>query len=401
MRRILAVCLLFTGCPIGYSQAAPSANRGVANLRYSFRYSEMADFGGNLGTWHTITPSGSLDYDNGRKRFPFSLEYVGGYTSALSGPSYTAGLFQRLFLLQGMSFGKSTISLSDDVSYRPESPTTGFSGIPGIGEPIGTGTNTPPSQLILTVNSHALENAVHGGFRRILSPRSILNVEAAHDFLHFPDNNGIDTRSFTTSAGITIRLDPRNRITTQYGFSQYGYSGYDLQVKSNLVTLGLDKSWTRSLRTSLAAGLEWINSSKVSVPSSVGPALQTGLDYQKRRTTIAFSYSHETSAGSGYMLGSKFDDVSGNVSTEFNRALRFEMNGGYRHTSQLGHTWNISGAYGGVQASWQISRHFETFVNYTATSQSSSVQGISNVLNEMMHTLGCGIGFTKGNKPIR
>ena len=160
MRTTFLIALLFAAGPISYGQAVPSASTGTASLQYSVRYSETAEFGGTIGNWHTITPSASLDYANGRKGFPFSLEYAGGYTSSLSGPSYSNGLFQRLLVSQGIEHAKWNLLMSDDVSYRPQAPTTGFSGIPGIGEPIGGGTNLPPGQLILTLNTHALENIV-------------------------------------------------------------------------------------------------------------------------------------------------------------------------------------------------------------------------------------------------
>jgi hypothetical protein len=130
-------------------------------------------------------------------------------------------------------------------------------------------------------------------------------------------------------------------------------------------------------------------------------AAQADLEYQRHQTSVDLNYMREVSAGSGYMIGSESDAVSASFSRELNRTLVFEMNGGYRHTSQLATNWNVSGAFGGVQASRQIGRSLNAFVNYTAMSQSSSMQVPANVLNEMMHTLSCGIAFTKGMKPVR
>src|SRR5215469_2969983 len=401
-RTTCTLALFLAACQSTYSQVAPSATNGNADLRYSIRYSETAEFGGTLGNWHTIAPSASLDYANGRKRFPFSAEYAGGYTAALSGPAYSTGVFQHLLLSQGLNLRKWNFAINDDISYRPQSPTTGFSGIPGTGEPIGSEAGLPPSQLILTLNTHALDNVAGGQLRHMLNYRSILNVEANHDLLHFPDSNGLDTSSAMASAGVDFRLGARTSLMTQYTFSQFSYSSYDFHIRTNAVTAGFSKSWTRWFHTSAAVGPEWVNSSKnVFMPPSTGVTANADLGYQRRQTSVDLNYARQISAGSGYMFGSESDTVSASFSRELNRAFTFEMNGGYRQTSQLATAWNVSGAFGGVQASRRIGRNLNSFVNYTAMSQNSSMQVPTNVLNEMMQTLSCGIGFTKESKSVR
>src|SRR5579859_680983 len=122
MKTTFTIVLLLAACAMGFGQATPSATSGGSYFQYSAHYSEAAQFGGELGNWHTVTPSASLSYANGRKRFPFSLEFAGGYTATPSGPDYTSGFFQHLYISQGIGRGKWTIGVSDDVSYRPQSP---------------------------------------------------------------------------------------------------------------------------------------------------------------------------------------------------------------------------------------------------------------------------------------
>src|SRR4051794_8797744 len=187
MKTIPAVFWLLATSGIAFGQVVPSASSGRAELGYSIRYSEIANFGGTLGDWHTITPSGSLTYINGHSRFPFSLEYAGGYTATLSGEPYSTGVFQRLFLSEELHYHKWTFGVGDDVSYRPQSPTTGFSGIPGTGEPIGSGTSGSPNQFILTLDTYALENVSRGEVEHLLNFRTTLDIEASFDYLHYPD----------------------------------------------------------------------------------------------------------------------------------------------------------------------------------------------------------------------
>jgi hypothetical protein len=92
----LLALLYFAATPLAYNQSSPSATSGAADLTYAMRFSETANFGGTLDNWNTINPSGSVNYTNGRKTHPFELDYAGGYTATLSGPSYSTGIFQRL-----------------------------------------------------------------------------------------------------------------------------------------------------------------------------------------------------------------------------------------------------------------------------------------------------------------
>lgn len=399
MRMTVILALLFVTCAGVYSQAVPSGAVGKANLSYSFRYSESAETGGTLGDWHTITPSASLDYSNGSKKFPFSLEFAGGYTAALSGPSYTAGAFQHLSISQGITRGRWNLLGSDDISYRPQAPTTGFSGIPGTGEPIGGVSSTPASQLILTLNTHALENVAQGELTRALNYRSSLNVEAGQVYLHYPDSNGIDSRSWMGGAGLDLRLGARTSFTTLYSFSQISYSGYNFHFMTNTGMIGAQRAWTRSLSMSGAVGPQWVSASSNAFPLTTYVAAQAAASYQRRSASFNLSYSRSIDAGSGYMVGSKADQTSAGLSRQFHRDIVLEMNGGYRHSSELTSPWVVSGAYGGVQGTWRIGRNLSAFANYTATSQNSTQPVPSNVLEQLMQTFSFGIGFTKGVRP--
>ena len=66
------------------------------NLHYDFHYSEMAEFGSAVGNWQTANASASVAYASDNVRRPFSLNYSGGYTWTITGPSYSTGAFQRL-----------------------------------------------------------------------------------------------------------------------------------------------------------------------------------------------------------------------------------------------------------------------------------------------------------------
>jgi hypothetical protein len=401
MKPYIALALLaFAACPFARSQAAPAATTRNADLKYALRYSETAESTDTLRTWHTIDTSGSLDYANGRARRPFSLEYSGGYTSTLSGPSYATGAYHRMTLSQGFDWRKGFLTLTDDVGYRPQAPTTGFSGIPGTGEPIGTGPNPPPTQLILTVNTHVLNNDASGQIQHTLAYRSTFSVEVHHDLLRFPDGNGLDTDQFMIGAGPTFRMDARNSLVAHYSFSRFSYSDYNTRFHTDTIEVGYNRVWSRAFRSSVSVGPEWV-AQATSVPGSTGVSAQASLAYQARQFSASVAYSRATSGGSGYLMGAEGDSTTGSFTRSLTKTFVLEMSGGYRHTTDLAKNDDIAGEFGSVQASWRFGQYLNAFANYTATSQSSSGTVPSNVLNQLLQSVSFGIGFSKDIRAAR
>ena len=79
MKTYASVTALLLFCPGLFSQVAPSATGGARNFNYVLHYSQRAQFGG-YGDWQTATPSGEVDYFNGRSTAPLEVRYAGGYT---------------------------------------------------------------------------------------------------------------------------------------------------------------------------------------------------------------------------------------------------------------------------------------------------------------------------------
>jgi hypothetical protein len=130
--------ILFTVCTVTRAQVVPSATGpGLpvnGTLSYDLRYTQTAQFYGGFGgdtVWSVV--SGEATYANANAARPTSLTYSGGDSWSLSGESEGTGIFQHLMVSQGVNRRNWTFNLSDDVSYMPQAPTTGFSGIPGVG----------------------------------------------------------------------------------------------------------------------------------------------------------------------------------------------------------------------------------------------------------------------------
>jgi hypothetical protein len=418
------LAFLITVCAAVAAQVVPEATAGrglpvSGTLHYDLRYSQSADFGSTLGDWQTANASADANYANGKANLPFSLNYGGGYTWTLAGPGYSTGFFQHLTLSQGFVRRKWNVTLTDSVSYLPQSPTTGFSGIPGTGEPIGgSGSTTPPDQTILTVNTHTVDNSANGEFQRTLNSATTLNAGGGSTMLRYTDGNGLDTDSWNLSTGFTRRLTKRNSLTGQYSFSQNSYPGFGEMIKTNTVLATYQRQWTRRLTTNVGAGPEWVsilNSTSAasstggdttttpSSPNSTRVSGNAGVTYNMRFGSAGVNYSHGTNGGAGYTFGAENDTASANFSREFNKTLTIGFTGSYMRTVGLQANGVTNAKYGGVQASRRIGRYFNAFANYTAMDQSTSAALNPNVhiLSGLTQVFGFGIGYSPRETHLR
>src|ERR1039458_4209331 len=133
------LAILFTVSAATRAQVVPAATGPTGlpvsgTLHYDLRYSQTAQFyGGTGGDVQRSVVSGEVAYANAKAGRPFALAYSGGDMWTISGVSAAGGVFQHLLASQGFLRRTWAFNLSDNVSYMPQAPTTGFSGIPCVG----------------------------------------------------------------------------------------------------------------------------------------------------------------------------------------------------------------------------------------------------------------------------
>ena len=373
----------------------PKALPGSGIVHYALHYSQTAEFGSSLGDWQTSSASATADYANNKTNVPFSLNYSGGYTWTLTGPAYATGLFQHLFLSQGFVWDKWNAVASDDVSYRPQAPTTGFSGIPGIGEPIGVSSPAPPSsQSILTLNTHVVDNTVAGDLSRRVGSAYSVSVGGSSYLLRYPDANGIDTDSLTANGELSRRLNSRDSIAGRYLFSQFSYPNDNFRFITHTGLLDFTRAWNRKISTDIAAGPEWTTSSDSAVvPSALRPSAKASLTYHFRSTAASISYNRYTNGGGGYLIGAESDSGIANLSRDFGRSLTVGFDGAYTRTAGLLNNGITTAKYGGIQITRRFGPEVTIFANYTATDQSTSSALPANTLSGLLQMASVGIGY--------
>jgi hypothetical protein len=390
---------------IGPASTGESSGLPVSGtLHYSVRYAQTAQFGGNQGGQQMSYATGDASYANTGKRLPFSMQYGGGYGRAWAGPPSAGNVFQHLSLSQGMVGRTWNLMVSDNVSYTFETPTTGFSGVPGTGEPIGgPGTTIPPDQTILTVNTRSVDNMTTLGFGHQLDSATTLNLGGSSGQMRYIDQNGQNIDTWMADTGVTRRLNARNSFSGQYSFSRFNYVS-SIQVanaaqisysQANSVQFSLSRQWNPHLLTSASVGPQWISSSNSAIiPSSTRISVNASASETLRYGTASLIYSHGTSGGSGYMLGAESDIVMANFGRSIGKNLTVGVTGSYMRTAGLSNSGVTTGEYGGAQATRKLGRYFNVFASYTAVDQSSSLLNAPNVLNTLSQTIGFGIGYS-------
>jgi len=399
--------ILFTVCAATRAQVVPSATGpGLplsGTLRYDLRYTQTAQFyGGSGGDTERSSVSGEVTYANANAARPSTLTYSGGDSWSLSGESEGTGIFQHLMVSQGIVRRDWTLSLSDDVSYMPQAPTTGFSGIPGVGNLPGGPSIS--GQSILTLNTRSVYNVLTPAYTHILGHATNLSINGSYGILRFPDNNGLEDDSLEVGSQVTRRLDALNSISVQYAYSHFSYPGYTLSMETQSAQFGYQRSWSRRFGTSVSAGPEWVQGiASLQVPSSTGLTVNANANYDAKPISVTLSYVQATSGGAGVLtqVGVHNQDVNADFSRQFGRNLNVSATGSYMRTRGLqqaglinGQTGVTNGKYGGASATRRLGRYFTVFANYTAVQQSTSAFLPSNAISGLSQVIGFGLGYS-------
>jgi hypothetical protein len=394
------LAIFFIASAVTEAQVVPAVTPGPnrlpvvsGTLRIDLRYSQTAQIYSNETTQSAVA-SGEVTYASPSERRPTTLTYSGGDMWNFSGVGGESGVFQHLLVSQGILGRNWSWSISDDVSYMPQSPTTGFSGIPGVGN---LPTPTTPSQTILTLNTRSVDNLVNSSYTHSLNHATSLSINGSYGILRFPDGNGLETNQWEAGTQITRRLNAHNSIFGEYSYSRYGYPGYTITMGTQSAQFGVQRTWNRRFSTSASVGPEWTQGSdSAQIPSSTEVAANANATYQARSTIAFLGYSQGTAGSSGAIssFGTHNYDAIAGVTRQIGRNLSLGGSGGYMRTRGLKLAGVTNSEYGGVSATQRLGRYFTVFANYTATKQLSSSVLSMNAIHGVSQAISFGIGYS-------
>ncbi len=437
MRAEISILALLALVGVGaFGQAVPAGPEGasstpaaIAGTRAGFSL-PMSD-----GLWHyalgasqieqygyygpdkwtgTAAVNGNLSYASGSAKAPFNLLYGGGVLfSETSGVNTTS--YQNMAVSQNLTAGRWVFGLSDSVSFMPQSPIAGFSGIPGVGDvgttPIG-GAGLGPTGGLLTYSGNRVGNSLSGSAELLLTGKTSVSAMGEWDILHFLDGHidGFDTQDVSGEAALNHRVDARDTVAVNAVYSLFTYGKDENGI--SFETRGVNGVYTRllspSVSVNISAGPQWLTSSdKALIPNSLNAAASVGLSYAHGLSNATIGYSRGVNGGYGVQYGGISDTVSAAAGHGFGRAWQAGINMAYLHTESLtksgvapppGLTIPLGGAFstvfGGAQLTHQLSRSFSAYVSYAAQHQSySAAYTGTNAFNGTSQTFAIGITY--------
>ena len=376
----------------------------VGTLSYSLTGSEMFLTGYGSGGDAETALSGNLAYLSRSEVDPFSLVYSGGFLfNKYSNTSYST-TYQDLAFSQVLRTKSWTYVVSDAVSYLPSAPTTGLSGIAGVGDvgtpPVQTGIG--PEQDILTNYSNRLTNGLSGGATWQIGPSLDLEGSGSWELIHFGGGGtpGIDSNSYSGRFGPTYRIDA---LSSAGASAYYSYTTYPAYANFKIESEGLDftymRSWSRRLNTTFTFGPEVSRGRTLTeIPSSVNLAGSASATYATRTTGFEASFSRGVNAGSGVIFGALSNRVTGTMTRPLSREWQFKLMGDYSRSvglaPYLGVTPHYNAEFGSVQVSRRLSESLSCYGSYTLLHQTSQNYSIgASAFAGTENVFGFGITF--------
>jgi hypothetical protein len=234
----------------------------------------------------------------------------------------------------------------DQFSYLPQS-SFGFGGTSGLAVPGIMGTlavplpglqsTYVPSQTILTTNGPRYSNASAVQLTYALSPRGSITLAGVYGILRFVDSGNVNNDSEILNAGYNYAITRKDTVGLGYIFSAYRYPGAPQAIGDHVAQFLYGRKITGKLALRLAGGPE-VTTFRVAIGGSsqrIAGSGNVALTYAFVRSSVALSYSHGVSGGSGVFTGSIIDQTNATWSRQLTRVWNGSINFGYAKNRQV------------------------------------------------------------------
>jgi len=315
---------------------------------------EMGE-GQNWTTW--INASGGVNIHRISGISDLSVGYTAGgmYSNQnVTGNASGNGVIQGLNFADKFSFRRTTLSVLDQATYLPES-AFGFGGLGGAGLP-GGGFGAPglafnPVQTLLTGSGQMLSNADAVEVDELLTPRSSVTFSGGYSLLHYfgAGSSLLDYGVVNARGGYNYQLSRNNTLALVYTFGDYRYGGSGQSMMDHALQVSYGRVVTGKLAFQVAGGplavFATYSPTLIGTGGSSGTGLvsqsqvtwsvNTSLQYQERRYGMGLSYAHGVNGGSGVLVGSQMDTVTGSLTRQMSRTFSSGVSGGYSRNQGL------------------------------------------------------------------
>lgn len=377
----------------------------LGTLSYALSGSEVlnAGFGGG-GVYASTVLSGDMAYLSSSPSAPTSVIYTGGLDfSGLPGTS-RATVFQSVAASQVYQTKSWVFVASDSFAYLPTAPTTGLSGVAGIGDvgvfPVQTGIG--PTQAILTNYSSQISNGVQGSASWQMSPSLSLEGSGSWQLLHFVGGApGLDSNQTGATFGPNYRIDARNSVGADAFYYRQTYPTYgNYVIETEGVTANFTRAWTRRLSTTFNLGPARTHGVTYAViPQKWDLQGSAQASYSTRTTAFYAAYTRAVNAGSGIIFGGRTDGLSAGMNRPIDRNWAMSLQVSYSHTVGLTPLNNAipryNSTFGAVQVTHRLTDTLSAYGSYTGMGQSANNPSplVGAAFNGINHILAVGITF--------
>lgn len=427
--QLLFLAGLFAPALAASAQALPAAQASPVStgfslpltsgsLSYALSASESLNWGfySNSTQTESSNVNGDLAFISRSKRDPFSAILSGGHAFGTGGqPSYD---FVSGGLSQVIAVKRWTYVLSDSVSYLPQTPAIGFSGIAGLGDIgvspvilglIPTSVIAPPTQGVLTNYASRVDNSASGSLSRSLTGKTTLNGSAAYIISRYTQNStqnsGLDSNAISAGGGITHAYSPRTSLGGNYSYSDYSFLGNTNGIpapdfKSQTFDVNWTHQFTRKLALTAAAGPQWTTEELGTRSASLGVFVNAGASYRGERTQSTLSFVRSTNAGSGVIGGGLSNSVTYSGMRKLGLFWAGALTASYADTSSLPSplvpAYQFHTAAVGAQVSRALPHNLSVFGSYSLQNQSDHGPFLTllNAFSGRYQTLGFGITYS-------
>jgi hypothetical protein len=437
--RIAISALFLPLTTLSQGQAVPTAETSITSVggspiipkldgvfHYALSGSEVVQFGyfGSGQVTASTALSGDVAYSSTSTTRPFSLTFAGGVILP-NEQGQGVSSFWDVTASQGYIARHWIFNVSDSFNFLPQSPTTGLSGIAGVGD-VGSipvqGPVEGPAGGIFSLAGNRYVNSPTGRVERQIRHDTSISGSATWGVINFLDHNastsGLNSTQISGTVAVNQRFDARSSGSIDAVYSTFTYSGTAIVnglVQPDIESRGLNASYqrlmTKSLSVAVSAGPQWVSSSNSTlIPSNLNFAASASLSYSRGLTNGAVNYSRGVNAGSGVLSGALSDSVYASLDHTYGRKWVASLTAGYSHSSGL--TQLAAGIpvqvnlsvpvnvtydtfFGAAQVRRGFGPHLSGYASYTIQDQSNNFPpGAQNALNGTSHTIGVGVTFT-------
>jgi hypothetical protein len=378
----------------------------LGTLSYSVSGTEMVETESVQGSsaYASTALSGNLGYMSTSQRFPFSMIYSGGLVFTTVPGNSSTETFQDIAVSQVANTKSWVFVASDSLSFLPGAPTTGLSGVAGVGDvgvfPVQTGIG--PDQSILTNYSSRIGNGLQGSATWQTTPSLDLEASGSWQVLHF--TGGVDvanTDQLSASVGPSYRIDARNSVGAAAYYSDVTYPSYGTyKIETEGVNANYTRAWTRQVSTTFSFGPARTHGvTFTAIPQRWNLAGSAQVTYATRTTGFYGSYDRSVNGGSGIIFGALTDSVTAGMNRPINRDWTLGLQATYSHSVGLspvdGLIPSYNSMFGGAQVARRITESLSCYASYTGISQSEKNQptALGPAFNGTNNIFGFGITF--------